>query len=126
MPERQSRVLVVEDDASVAQVVADVLLDEGFEVGLAANGKLGLDKLEAFRPDVVVLDLMMPVLDGWGFCAAQRQLAPDLASIPVLVISGSRDARKAAAELQVAGVITKPFRLDAVIDAVSRLTGASR
>ena len=112
---------MVEDDDSVALVLADLLEEEGFEVKRAANGRAGLDLLKAFRPHVVLLDLMMPVLDGWGFRAQQRQLAPDLAQIPVLVLSGARDARTAAADLGAAGVLAKPFEVESLTDTVRRL-----
>lgn len=125
MVDAGGRVLVVEDDDSVALVLADLLEEEGFEVRRASNGRTGLDLLEAFRPHVVLLDLMMPVLDGWGFRAHQRQLPPDLAQIPVLVLSGARDARTAAADLGAAGVVTKPFEVDALADTVRRLLMAS-
>ena len=124
MPDAGGRVLVVEDDDSVALVLADLLEEEGFEVKRAANGRAGLDLLEAFRPQLVLLDLMMPILDGWGFRAQQRQLAPDLAQIPVLVLSGARDAVKAADDLGAAGVLAKPFEVDALAEAVRRLIGA--
>jgi two-component system, chemotaxis family, chemotaxis protein CheY len=121
MADAGGRVLVVEDDDSVALVLADLLEEEGFEVKRANNGRSGLDLLEAFRPQLVLLDLMMPVLDGWGFRAQQRQLAPDLAQIPVLVLSGARDARAAAADLGAAGVVAKPFEVDALTATVRRL-----
>jgi two-component system, chemotaxis family, chemotaxis protein CheY len=118
------RVLVVEDDDSVALIVADVLEEEGFEVRRAANGRAGLVMLQAFRPQLVLLDLMMPVLDGWGFRAQQRQLDPELAQIPVLVLSGARDARNAAVDLDAAGVLAKPFEIDALTETVRRLITA--
>src|SRR5919202_7071622 len=124
MADAGGRVLVVEDDESVALVLADLLEEEGFEVKRAADGRAGLDLLQAFRPQLVLLDLMMPVLDGWGFRAQQRQLAPDLAQIPVLVLSGARDAVKAADDLGAAGVLAKPFEVDALAEAVRRLIGA--
>ncbi|HTD78294.1 MAG TPA: response regulator [Chloroflexota bacterium] len=124
MADAGGRVLVVEDDDSVALVLADLLEDEGFEVKRAANGRAGLDLLKAFRPQLVLLDLMMPVLDGWGFRAQQRELTPDLAQIPVLVLSGARDAGTFAADLGAAGVVAKPFEVDALADTVRRLLSA--
>jgi DNA-binding response OmpR family regulator len=124
MADAAGRVLVVEDDDSVALVLADLLEEEGFEVKRAANGRAGLDLLKAFRPQLVLLDLMMPVLDGWGFRAQQRELTPDLAQFPVLVLSGAREARATAADMGAAGVVAKPFEVDALTDTVRRLLGA--
>ena len=72
MERRPCRVLVIEDDATIRGVVAEMLLDEGYEPFLAINGQDGLAQLAACRPDLIILDLMMPVLDGVAFRAAQR------------------------------------------------------
>jgi CheY-like chemotaxis protein len=112
------RVLVVEDDDAIALVVQDLLESEGFDVERAHNGRAALGLLSTFGPDVILLDLMMPVLDGWGFRAAQRQLPSPQARIPVVILSGARDAAKAARDLGAAALVIKPFALDALIEAV--------
>ena len=110
------RVLVVEDDDAIALVLEDLLVSEGFEVQRAANGRAALDMLSTFRPHVIVLDLMMPILDGWGFRATQRGLDSDLATIPVVILSGAREATAASIELDAAAVVVKPFTLDVLVD----------
>src|SRR3954447_26088577 len=112
------RVLVVEDDDSIALVIQDLFESEGFEVQRAPNGRDGLTLLQDFRPHVIVLDLMMPVLDGWGFRAEQRQLPSQLSQVPVIILSGARDAAAAATDLDAASLVVKPFALEALIDAV--------
>ncbi len=112
------RVLVVEDDEGIALVLQDLLESEGFEVRRAPDGREGLILLQDFQPHVIVLDLMMPVLDGWGFRAEQRQLAPQLSRVPVVILSGARDAAAAATDLEAASLVVKPFALEALIDAV--------
>jgi DNA-binding response OmpR family regulator len=120
-------VLVVEDDDAIALVVEDLLQGEGFDVRRAAEGKAGLQLLCDFAPQVVVLDLMMPVLDGWGFRAEQLRLAPRFAEVPVVVLSGAREATTAGAELRAAAVVVKPFELDALTAAVRQaLTRTAR
>src|SRR5205823_2874824 len=96
---KPARVLVVEDEASVGQVVVDVLADEGHEVRWATNGRDALALLDHWRPDVIVLDLMMPVMDGRAFRAAQQRLPDTVARVPVVVLSGMREARATADEL---------------------------
>lgn len=118
MDEKQQRVLVVEDDDAIALVLQDLLVSEGFAVERAANGAIALDLLPEFRPNVIVLDLMMPVLDGWGFRVRQRALSPELATTPVVILSGAREATAAASELQAAAVVVKPFVLDVLVDAI--------
>jgi DNA-binding response OmpR family regulator len=113
-----ARVLVVEDDDGIALVIQDLLEGEGFEVQRAPNGRAGLLLLHDFQPDVIVLDLMMPVLDGWGFRAEQRQLASPLSQVPVVILSGARDAANAAINLDAVALVAKPFALEALIEAI--------
>jgi CheY-like chemotaxis protein len=106
------RVLVVDDEPAVGRVVVDLLGDEGYEVRWSANGREALDVLDEWLPDVIVLDLMMPVMDGPSFRVAQRHLPGAAARVPVVVLSGMRDARAMAEELAAVAVIAKPFDLD--------------
>jgi CheY-like chemotaxis protein len=86
MPEAKPKILVVEDNADEAQMVKMILEPEGYEVALAADGREGLQKAEADKPDLVVLDVMMPVLDGFAMCAKLRE-DPDFQSVPVILLT---------------------------------------
>jgi CheY-like chemotaxis protein len=114
-------ILILEDDDQIATVLSDSLSDEGYEIQCASNGQDGLRILEQWVPDVIVLDMMMPVMDGPAFRATQRALPPRLANVPVIVLSGARDARAQAHRLGAAAAITKPFELDDVLTTVSRI-----
>jgi len=81
-----TRVLIVEDEALLAMMLEDLLHDEGFEVSTAGNGKEGLATLREDRPDVVLLDMMMPVMDGPAMLRAM-EADTALAGIPVIIIS---------------------------------------
>jgi CheY-like chemotaxis protein len=118
---KPGRVLVVEDETSVGQVVVDVLTDEGYEVRWATNGRAALALLNQWLPDAIVLDLMMPVMDGRAFRAAQRRLPGKVARVPVVVLSGMREARATAEELGAAAVIAKPFDLDDLVNTIGRV-----
>jgi len=120
-PASGSRILVVEDEESIAQFVTDVLRDVGYEVRRAANGREGLELLAGWLPDVIVLDLMMPVLDGRGFRERQRRLDHGRERVPVIVLSGAREARAIADELDVAATLTKPFDIDDLLATIERL-----
>jgi CheY-like chemotaxis protein len=113
------RVLIVEDDDAIALVLEDLLDSEGFAVRRAAHGRAALDLLPIFDPQVILLDLMMPVLDGWGFRAEQLELEPHLARIPIVVLSGARAATAAANDLGAVGVVIKPFALEDLLDMVN-------
>ena len=117
------RVLVVDDEPAVGRVVADLLGDEGYEVRWATNGEEALRVLDDWLPDVIVLDLMMPVMDGPSFRVAQRHLPGAAARVPVVVLSGMHDARAMAEELAAAAVIAKPFDLDDLLATIGQTIG---
>jgi CheY-like chemotaxis protein len=114
------RVLIVEDDVTIADLLTDALRDEGYDVHRAAHGREGLAILTAWVPQVIVLDLMMPVMDGRAFRAAQRRLPSPVGEVPAIVLSGAHSARAHAEELAALAVLTKPFDLDEVLDTVAR------
>jgi two-component system OmpR family response regulator len=116
------RVLVVDDDPIIQGFLLDALTDEGYEVRTAPNGRDALAVADSWRPDLIVLDLMMPVMDGRTFRARQRERA-ELCDVPVVVLSATRDIREQADGLDPAGVFSKPFDLETLLDAVDRLTG---
>ena len=115
------RVLVVDDDATIRGFVSEALADEGYEIRTASNGRRALDVLREWKPNLIVLDLMMPEMDGWTFRAEQRKL-PDAADVPVVVLSAVRDLRAQAATLEAASVLGKPFELDELLRTVGRFT----
>jgi len=82
------RILVVDDESAIREVIIQLLEDEGYLVEQAANGVEALTKLQLIRPDVIVLDLMMPVMDGWAFAKTCHAL--DIGeAIPILVTSAT-------------------------------------
>ena len=98
------RVLVVDDDPDIRELLFTALEDEGFEVVPAGNGEEALAIIKTFRPDVIVLDLMMPVMDGWQFAAELRNRDED---IPIVLLSAARDLRTHAKALSAAEIIEK-------------------
>jgi len=121
MAEQAKRVLVVDDESSIRLAVADALGDEGYEVLTATNGAEALDLVRESEPHAVVLDLMMPVLNGWQFLEACRQ-EQLCARTPVLLVSAYRKLSDAVhEELKVHEHLAKPFELDALLGAVARL-----
>jgi CheY-like chemotaxis protein len=113
-PVSPKRVLVVDDDKDMREVLTDVLEFEGYLVSSAANGSQALNEARRSPPHIILLDLMMPVMSGWQFRAAQV-LDPTLAQVPVVVMSAF------AAELEAAATLPKPFQLRDVLDTVRRL-----
>ena len=114
------RVLVVDDDDAIRNVVAQTLEFEGYEVTTATNGRQALDAVRANQPDAVVIDLMMPVMSGWEFLeACHKEELCD--GTPVLIMSAYRNLDQAAPGLAANACIAKPFDLNLLIDAVERL-----
>jgi two-component system response regulator MprA len=103
-------VLLVEDDRPVRETLRDALEMEGYEVRSVENGRQALQALAERRPDVIVLDLMMPTMDGWQFRRVQRQMARD---VPILVISAAPDPR--LDDLRPDAFLSKPFDLDMLL-----------
>ena len=86
-------VLIVDDDAEVAEEIATFLSDQGFVTEVAPNGGQAIARLrEGMRPDLILLDLMMPIMDGWEFRAFQRA-DPNLAQVPVIAMSANAPPR---------------------------------
>lgn len=116
---RNAVVLVVDDEPDLRQLTADLLISHGFDVVIAQHGREALERLGEHRPDLVLLDLNMPVMDGWEFRAAQaRLLESHLVNIPVLILTGADGAPEHAATLHAFGLIEKPFHPDQLLDAV--------
>ena len=109
-------ILVVDDDPTISEVIAEALGDDGFSVDVAGSGEVALQKMRAKRPSAVVLDLMMPRMDGWTFlerCLAEANCNPDR----VVVLSAARmtPGRDLPA---VAAFLPKPFELRVLLETV--------
>src|SRR5689334_13028523 len=100
-------VLIVEDDADLSEMMAQLLTVEGFEARTVANGREALDYLhEAKKPELILLDLMMPEMDGWEF-SRRQQADPSIASLPVIVLSALDPGR--ASDVRAEAVLKKPL-----------------
>lgn len=117
-----ARILVVDDDPDLRSSLVEVLEGEGYEVSCAKNGEEALGALAGGAPSAILLDLTMPVMDGWTFRDRQR-LDPRLANIPTVVISASLlDPRSAA--LGADAFLVKPFEVWRLTETLQRLCGA--
>jgi CheY-like chemotaxis protein len=106
-------VLVVDDENDIREAMSELLAEEGYVVFGAGDGAEALKQLRDHHPAVVLLDLMMPGMNGWEFRAAQKG-DPDLSTIPVIVLS----ALGRVAGLDAAGYIEKPFEVQQLLDAI--------
>src|SRR5579871_6175764 len=112
------RILVVEDEAEIRDFVAMVLDSEGYRVTTAANGAVALDQLGREPYDLILLDMRMPVMDGWSFATAYRGRKGPHA--PIVVLTAARDAAERAAQIRAEGYLGKPFDLDELLSMVAQ------
>ena len=117
-------ILIVDDEPSVLDVLAGLLTDVGYAVQTAPDGRAALDLIAADLPDLLITDVMMPRLDGWGLVATVREHDPML---PVIVISA---VDPKAGRRDVLGVdhtifLRKPFDIDTLLTSVERLIGSA-
>jgi CheY-like chemotaxis protein len=119
--DRNRRVLVVEDERTIRQSIAGYLGDVGYTVDEAENGAEGLKCMKQAIPDVVVLDLLMPIMGGRAFVQACRQDAR-LGTVPVVLLSAAHDLAQATEELQPRASLAKPVDLDVLLAVVDRVT----
>ena len=118
-------VLIVEDDRNIAELLQMYLEKEGYAVTIADDGGKGLEKFRAIKPDLVLLDVMMPVMDGWTLCRTLR--AESQTPIIMLTAKGETDDKVTGLKSGADDYITKPFEMKEVlarIEAVLRRTGS--
>lgn len=111
-------ILVVDDDETILSSIEFLLDEEGYAVVTALNGQDALRCAAQHHPRLILLDMKMPVMDGWAFAAAYRQQPGPHA--PIIVMTAARDTRTRAAEINADGYIAKPFDLDKLLDIVRR------
>jgi CheY-like chemotaxis protein len=113
-------VLIVDDDEDIREIVGLLLRSEGYRVDVAKDGLDALDHLKADEPpSVILLDMMMPRMDGEGFISSLHS-NPQLAHIPVIIISGHHAAREKALQLSAADCLVKPIDADELLSVVQK------
>src|SRR5690242_5075696 len=117
------RILLVEDDGELQDAIRDALSARGMDVTTVDDGREGLERMKQLRPDVVVLDLMMPVMDGWQFRVEQKR-DPELARTPVIAISASQSPTAAAVDAD--AYLQKPCSADALVHAIDDVLEARK
>lgn len=122
-PERRKRILVVDDDPHHNNIVKALLEHEGYEVMTAVSTRQAVTVQWEFEPDLAILDIMMPKLDGYTACDTLRKVHPEL---PILMLSAKDQASdiKEAWDWGASYYITKPFEHQELLDAVARLLAA--
>jgi DNA-binding response OmpR family regulator len=118
-------VLIVEDEFAIADLLEMALIDEGYRVVRAANGRQGLEHLAEGLPDLVISDFMMPVLDGAGLVQAMRQ-SEGQREVPIIIMSSMPEANVHARIDNYAAFVRKPFQIAALMRLVATVLGSAQ
>ncbi len=111
-------ILLVDDDESILSTVRLLLAEEGYPAVVAANGREALQHIATQKPSLILLDMKMPVMDGWAFAMGYRDFRGPHA--PIVVMPAAHDARQRAAEIAADDVIAKPFDVNRLLDVVRK------
>ncbi len=122
----QTTILTVDDERDVVELIRFHLVKAGYTVLTAGSGREALDVIRSNRPDLVLLDLMLPDIDGFGVCEILRR-HPSTAAIPIVIISAwdTTDSLNLGLELGALDYLTKPFSPKELVERVRRLLSAS-
>jgi len=113
---KEKIVLIVEDDDDLRQIVQWMLEDEGFMVETAKDGREALDRAMARKPSLVLLDMALPIIDGYGVAAGLHEVYGD--TITILAMTADGRAAEKAKYVGAIGYVSKPFELDTLVNAV--------
>lgn len=117
------RILVVDDDDGIRELVVTALAEEGYAVLSAGDGEAALAVLDHYDPALILLDMRMPVMDGWQFAKRYRERPGHHA--PIVICTAALDVRRDASEIGADGFLGKPFQLDELLDLVDSHTRPS-
>lgn len=115
------QVLVIDDDDSIREFVSLALADEGYDVRSATDGQAALNAIATQPPDLILLDMRMPVMDGWEFARRYRERPGPKA--PIVVITAAHEAANRAAQIGAQDHLSKPFKLESLFDLVEKYAG---
>lgn len=111
MPARKTTILTVDDDLHLLRLVARNLVFGGYEVLTASDGELALEQIEAQQPDLVLLDVMMPRMDGLAVCQRVREFS----TVPIIMLTAREQDKVRALDLGADDYLTKPFSVDELL-----------
>ena len=125
MSESRGRILLIDDDVDLRTSLAEALQEVGYRVTSAENGQLALTALQTETPDLILLDLLMPVMNGWQFCRAMKQ-DPKVAAVPVIAMSAavSKDP-SSPYYIEVDDFVAKPLELDDLLAKITAVISRS-
>lgn len=118
------RILLVDDDDALADVLRQALHDAGYAVATVRHGAAALELVRQIEPDVILLDLTMPIMDGWSFVSQYRRHGKPSARI--VLLTGHRNGREIGTNLGADGYVPKPFELSDLLAVLDQMLGTRR
>ena len=118
-----ARILVVDDDEAIRTMLADIFLEEGYQVQTAVHGRQALESLNRSSFDLLLTDMAMPVMDGWELA---RELKDRGVSVPLVVMTAAQSAAALAREVDAVAYLGKPFDIDNLLSTVDRVIQSNR
>lgn len=115
------KILIIEDDTSIRELLVEIFESEGYLVDSGVNGSEGIKALETNIPDLILMDVMMPVMDGYAFRMEQMK-NPKWDSIPVVAMSAQDQGRGKLEDHGITNFINKPLELDRLLETVKSLS----
>ncbi len=119
------KILVVEDEQDIAEIISMALVKNGYSTDMAFDGEEALEKINLSKPDIIVLDLMLPKLDGQSVNIKLKE-NPDTAQIPVIVITAHaklKELLQARSDFNVTAYLEKPFPLSTLVEKIREIAG---
>jgi two-component system chemotaxis response regulator CheY len=114
------KILVVEDDTSIRELLVEILEGQGYLVTSSVNGSDGIKSLETIIPDLILMDVMMPVMDGYAF-KKELLLNPKWNLIPVVVMSAQSQGKEKLADYGITNFISKPLELNHLLETLRNI-----
>jgi two-component system chemotaxis response regulator CheY len=111
------KILVIEDDASIRELLVEILEDQGYQVSYGTNGLEGIKSLESIIPDLILMDVMMPIMDGYAF---RKEILhnPKWNLIPIIAMSAQEQGETKLADYAITNFINKPFELNNLLEKI--------
>jgi len=116
----EPKIIVVEDDHQLREVIAETLREDGYAVETAENGTVALELVRGFTPDLLVIDLMMPHMNGEEFTEQVRQIE-GLESVPIIVVSAARSGAEVGTRIGAVEYLGKPFDIFELGERITQL-----
>ncbi|MBF0105008.1 MAG: response regulator [Deltaproteobacteria bacterium] len=110
------KILIIDDEGDLNDIIAMRLTKAGYEIDTATNGPLGIEKAKSFKPDIVLLDINMPGMDGWQVCE-QLRADPETKNLNIVILTATREFTKAK-KFGVKRVVLKPFNYEEILDVI--------